>query len=222
MRSGRGTFPLPPPIPPGTFLPARLRGAQKDSPFPRMLPSVFSTPRSLPKGVILMTRRSLFSQGLSGRCVSVSTPLEGTNGIFKSPIPRALSHSTGPPLPDPAARVREGARQTLAAGRPRRGEPRHPNPGHGGWVLQRSLDRFREKETEIKEQEQGVRCRRAKEQNSLRHGRWGRPWLSSAGQRPGTAPRAGAPASDFRGGSFCLPCRRRRRRRRRSCGCRGS
>ncbi|XP_035583717.1 atherin-like [Zalophus californianus] len=32
----------------------------------------------------------------------------------------------------------------------------------------------------------------------------GRRWLSSAGPRPGTAPRAGAPASDFRGSGFCL------------------
>lgn len=109
---------------------------------------------------------------------------------------------------------REGARKTLAAGRPRERSRAAPTRGAvGGCYREVWID------SEKRERDERTRIggkREAKEQNSLRHGRWGRRWLSSAGQRPGTAPRAGA--SDFRGGGFCLLCRRRRR----SCGCRGS
>lgn len=137
-RAGEGCWAAPRPAGERVHCPGRLRGppcrqpgreARRPAPpcsggFLRS----FRLPFSLPKGVTLTTRRSLFIQGLSGRCGSACTPRERATGIFESPVPRALPHPSGPPLRS-RLRAREGARQTPAARRPERG-----GRGRRGWV----------------------------------------------------------------------------------------
>lgn len=134
-RAGEGCWAAPRPAGERVHSPGRLRGppccqpvweARRPAPpcsggFLRS----FRLPFSLPKGVTLTTRRSLFIQGLSGRCGSACTPRERATGIFESPVPRALPHPSGPPLRS-RLRAREGAPQTPAARRPREGRPRAP------------------------------------------------------------------------------------------------
>lgn len=66
------------------------------------------------------------------------------NGISKSPIPGALPRSTRPPLRGPTAHEGRGSGDPCRR-RSTRGEPRRPRKGRRGWVLRRSLDRFRKK-----------------------------------------------------------------------------
>ncbi|XP_075857475.1 uncharacterized protein LOC105866453 [Microcebus murinus] len=128
-----------------------------------------------------------------------------------SPPSRPLPLTLSPHSSETGLSAREG----LGGPQPPGAHERGPTES-AGWVPPRSLEGFRGKrEMEMKEQEQrGARGGRGAELTQA----WalGRRWLSSAGRRPGSAPRAGAPASDFPGGGFCLFCRRRR-----SCGCRG-
>lgn len=106
-------------------------GRTEGLPFPLCLFPSFRLPLSLPKGVRLKTWRSLFSRGLSGRCVSGSTPRERTNGIFKSPVP-GCSPSLYPPSLRIRLRERAGVRKTPDAGRPREGSRAAPTRGTVG------------------------------------------------------------------------------------------
>lgn len=127
----QGNVSTPPNYSAGHLLPAWLRGTQRGSPFPRVLPSSFQLPLSLPKEVILMTS-SLFSRGLSGR---LSTPGEIERMASSGTPSRVLSLTLPATPPDPAARERRGLEDPCRPA-PTRGEPSCPKVGHLEWVLQ--------------------------------------------------------------------------------------
>lgn len=113
---------------------ARPRGAQRGSPFPRVLPSVFSIPLFSSQRGSTDDLKEFVQPGSVGQvCVRVSTPRERTNGIFKSPVPGALPHSPGHPSGSGRAREKELGRP-LSPGAHERGaeSPQRRAPRVGG------------------------------------------------------------------------------------------
>lgn len=223
MRSA-GTVPAPPAYSAGHLSanPAPGRTERLPLPFPVGLLRSLRLPLFSPKSGHTEDLREFVQPGSVGQVCQGAHTLRGNEWHLRAPRP-GCSPTLSPPAPPGSGRAREKGRgsgdpgrQTSAGGHraARQGAPGVGATEKFGSIPKTERQRFESKNTG---RGGGGVEREAKEQHSLRHGRWGRRWLSSAGPRPGAAPRAGAPASDFRGGGFCLLCRRRR-----SCGCRGS
>lgn len=135
------------------------------------------------------------------------------NGIFESPIP-------GAPLIRPAhpsgLRLSAMVSEDPCHWGPRPWAPGRPNKGRRGWVLQRSLDRFRKEKHRDKSTSREVQKERQRSRTHSGMGAGAAVAVECGPETRSSSP-GGSAASDFRGGGFCLLCRRRR-----SCGCRGS
>ena len=144
----RGTFLLPQSTPPGTFMPAPLQGAQREAcfPFSRLLPSVFAAPLFSSKRGHTDDLKEFVQPGFVGQVCSCAHTLRENEWHLQVPHP-GCSPTLYPPTPPGSDCSRgKGLRGPLPPEVPKRGAaPRRPRKGRRGWVLRRSLDRFRKK-----------------------------------------------------------------------------
>lgn len=146
---------------------------RKALPFPVCFLGSFRRPPSLPKGVIRMTRQSLCPR--VRRAGVLAGPRPERERMASSSPPSACSASLRRPSPPgPACAPEISASADPCRPAPTSGEPSRPDKARRGWVPRRSLGRFRERRATEPREREWRRYRGGKEQNSLRHGRWGR------------------------------------------------
>lgn len=134
---------------------------------------------------------------------------------LRVPHPGCSPHSTSPPLGAPTGRD-EGSRKIPVAGGPGHGRRAAPTRGAVGGCYREVWIDSEKRNTEIKARA-GRFKKRGKGAELTQAWALGAAVAVECGPETWSSSPGGRAASDFRGGGFCLLCRRRR-----SCGCRGS